>query len=41
MSSPVVTAPDWLEPLEAAGKMRDHGVRRLPVVRSRRSSWGS
>jgi CBS domain-containing protein len=34
MSRPVVTAPDWLEPLEAAGKMRDHGIRRLPVVRS-------
>lgn len=34
MTRPVVTAPDWLEPLEAAAKMRDHGIRRLPVVRS-------
>jgi CBS domain-containing protein len=34
MTQPVLTAPDWLEPLEAAGMMRDHGVRRLPVVRS-------
>jgi CBS domain-containing protein len=34
MTRPVVTAADWLEPLEAAAKMRDHGIRRLPIVRS-------
>lgn len=34
MTRPVVTVTDWLEPLEAAAKMRQHGIRRLPVVRA-------
>jgi CBS domain-containing protein len=31
-SAPLVTAPDDLDPVEAATRMRTHRIRRLPVV---------